>query len=73
MDALVKRSAEARKTETRAEISRARPSSDMPEFGAVPYKDGLVFVTTSVAEGLAAPKDGWTGREYSKEYCDKWR
>ena len=66
VDALVKRSAEARKTETRAEISRARPSSDMPEFGAVPYKDGLLFVTTSVAEGLAAPKDGWTGREYSE-------
>ncbi|MDA9755875.1 OmpA family protein [Flavobacteriales bacterium] len=65
-DALVKRAAEARKTETRAEINRARPSSDMPEFGAVPYKDGLMFVTTSVADGFAAPVDGWTGRQYSE-------
>ena len=66
VDALMKRSAEARKTETRAEIKRARPSSDMPEFGAVPYKDGLMFVTTSVADGFAAPADGWTGRQYSE-------
>ena len=66
VDALVKRSAEARKAETRAEINRARPSSDMPEFGAVPYNKGLVFVTTSVADGFAAPKDGWTGRQYTE-------
>ena len=66
VDALVKRAAEARKTETRAEINLARPSSDMPEFGAVPYKDGLMFVTTSVADGFAAPVDGWTGRQYSE-------
>ena len=63
---LMARSTEAKSKETRAEISRARPSSDVPEFGAVLYKEGLVFVTTAVAEGMAAPKDGWTGRQFTE-------
>ena len=66
VDALVARSAEAQRRETRADIKRTRPSSNNPEFGAVPFKDGLMFVTTSVADGFAAPKDGWTGRQFSE-------
>ena len=66
VDALVKRSTDVRKAETRADIQRTRPSSDAPEFGAVPFGKGLVFVTTSVADGFAAPVDGWTGRQHSE-------
>ena len=66
VDALVARSEEAQRRETRADLKRTRPSSNNPEFGAVPFKDGLMFVTTSVADGFAAPKDGWTGRQFSE-------
>ena len=58
--------AELEENETPAILSRFRPSSDVPEFGAVPFEGGVVFVSTNEVPGILPLLDGWTGMRYSE-------
>ena len=58
--------AELEENETPAILSRFRPSSDVPEFGAVPFGGGVVFVSTNEVPGILPLLDGWTGMRYSE-------
>ena len=53
--------AELEENETPAILSRFRPSSDVPEFGAVPFGGGVVFVSTNEVPGIftAARRLDW--------------
>ena len=63
---LIARSVRLDSTFTRASIDRFRPSSDNPEFGAVPYGQSVVFVSASIGSGYASQVDGWSGRRYTE-------
>ena len=63
---LIARSVQLDSTFTRASINRFRPSSDNPEFGAVPYGQSVVFVSASIGSGYASKVDGWSGRRYTE-------
>jgi outer membrane protein OmpA-like peptidoglycan-associated protein len=66
VDALFTRSATLRETTTPAVLGRYRATSDKAEFGAVPFGEGVVFVSSGVAPGFAPMVDGWTGQRYAE-------
>ena len=43
-----------------------RPSSTAPEFGAVPYGGGVVFVSAGEVPGTSPIVDGWTGHRFTE-------
>ena len=49
---------------SQARVTPLRPSSDDPEYCAVPHEDALVFVQERRAFGIGV--DGWTGRKYGQ-------
>ena len=49
---------------SQARVTPLRPSSDDPEYCAVPHEDALVFVKERRAYGIGV--DGWTGRKYGQ-------
>ena len=49
---------------SQARITPLRPTSDDPEYCAVPHEDALVFVKERRAFGIGV--DGWTGRKYGQ-------
>jgi outer membrane protein OmpA-like peptidoglycan-associated protein len=66
VDALFMRKSTLRETTTPALIGRYRSSSDKAEFGAVPFGEGVIFVSSGVAPGFSPLVDGWTGQRYSE-------
>lgn len=57
---------ELRKTVTPATVSLIRPDAKFPEFGAVPCKEGIAFVSSGLKAGFAPRQDGWTGMGYNQ-------
>ncbi|HAY56102.1 MAG TPA: hypothetical protein DCX49_01620 [Flavobacteriales bacterium] len=57
---------ELRQTVTPATVSLIRPKAKFPEFGAVPFNEGLAYVSSGLGAGFAPGKDGWTGRRYNQ-------
>ena len=51
---------------TPAALRSFRPSSMFPEFGAVPYGDGVVFVSAGEVPGTSPIVDGWTGHRFTE-------
>lgn len=51
---------------TPAALGVFRPSSTAPEFGAVPYGDGVVFVSAGEVPGTSPIVDGWTGYTFTE-------
>lgn len=51
---------------TPAALRPFRPSSMFPEFGAVPYGDGVVFVSAGEVPGTSPIVDGWTGHRFTE-------
>ena len=51
---------------TPASLTAFRPSSISPEFGAVPYGDGVVFVSAGEVPGTSPIVDGATGYTFTE-------
>lgn len=66
VEGLFTRRASLRETMTPAVLGNFRVSSDRAEFGAVPFDEGVIFVSSNVAPGFAPLVDGWTGQRYSE-------
>lgn len=65
-DALVASFEDVEHALTPATLRAFRPSSVAPEFGAVPYGDGVVFVASGEVPGLSPIVDGWTGYTFTE-------
>ncbi len=52
-------------------VSKININSDDADFGAIPYKDGIIFTSSRLTKKSETKRDSWTGNRFTSMYYAK--
>jgi peptidoglycan-associated lipoprotein len=56
---------------TRYTVKKININSDDADYGAVPYKDGIIFSSSRLSKDASSKRDSWTGNRFMSIYYAK--